>query len=90
MSKKTIEHAASVLREIKAEVYGEFIKDSQILKSVNLDTVRETGFSVVLTLCKGVGYHSTILEMWRKWLDAEEYVVSVSRNQLRITFNVMY
>ena len=90
MDKKTIEHAAGVLRDMKEEVYGEFIKDSQILKSVNLDTVRETGSAVSLTLSRGVGYHSTILEMWRKLLEAEYYVVSVSSNKLKITFNVMY
>lgn len=90
MSKKTIEYAAGVLKEIKAEVYGEFIKDSHILKIFNFETARETGFSVDLTLCRGVGYQSTILDMWRKWLEAEYYVVSVSRNQLKITFNVMY
>lgn len=90
MSKKTVEHAVDVLRDMKEEVYGEFINDSFIFRNFNYDTARETGFSVSLTLSKGVGYHNTILEMWRKWLEADNYVVSVSRNQLEITFNVMY
>ena len=90
MSKKTIEHAVDVLRDMKEEIYGEFIEDSFIFRNFNYDTARETGFSVSLTLSKWEYYHSTILEMWRKWLEAEEYVVSVSQNQLIITFNVMY
>ena len=90
MSKKTIEHAVDVLRDMKEEIYGEFIKDSFIFRSFDFEKARETGFAVSLTLSTGDGFHSTILEMWRKWLEAEEYVVSVSQNQLRITFNVMY
>ena len=89
MKKKTIEFAANVLKEIKAEVNVGVIKDYHISKLCNIETARETGLAVVLTLSPGVGYHSTILEMWRKWLEAEYYVVSVSRNQLEITFNVM-
>ena len=90
MSKKTIKHAVDVLRDMKEEIYGEFIKDSFIFRNFDFEKVRETGFAVSLTLSNGVGYNSTILEMWRKWLEAEYYVVSVSRNQLEITFNVMY
>ena len=89
MRKKTIEHAVDVLRDMKEEIYGEFIKDSFIYRRFDFEKARETGFAVSLTLSPGVGYHSTILEMWRKWLEAEYYVVSVSRNQLEITFNVM-
>ena len=90
MRKKTIEHAADVLRDIKEEVYGEFIRDSYIFRIFDFEKVRETGFAVSLTLSSEFGYHSTILEMWRKWLEAEYYVVSVSQNQLQITFKVMY
>lgn len=90
MSKKTIEHAVDVLRDMKEEIYGEFIKDSFIYRIFDFEKARETGFAVDLTMCKGVGYHSTILEMWRKWLEADYYEVSVSRNQLKITFKFMY
>ena len=90
MSKKTIEHAAGVLKEIKAEVNAGVIKDSHISKLCNMDTARETGIAVVLTLSTKYDYPSSILEKWRTRLEAEDYVISVSRNQLRITFNVMY
>lgn len=90
MSKKTIEHAAKVLKEIKEELYEGFIKDSQILKMCNSETGRETLFAIVLTLSTKYDYSSTILEKWRKRLHAEDYLISVSRNQMRITFNLMY
>lgn len=90
MSKKKIENAFKVLKEIKAEVNTGVIKDSHFSKLYNLDTARETGLAVVLTLSTKYDYPSTIMDKWRKRLDAEDYVISVSRNQLRITFNVMY
>ena len=90
MKKKTIEFAANVLKEIKAEVNVGVIKDSHISKLCNMDTARETGLAVVLTLSTKYDYPSTILEKWRKRLEAEDYEISVSRNQLKITFNVMY
>ena len=90
MSKKTIEHAVDVLRDMKEEIYGEFIKDSFIFRSFDFEKARETGFAVSLTLSTKYDYPSTILEKWRKRLEAEYYVVSMNRNQLEITFNVMY
>ena len=90
MKKKTIEHAAGVLREIKAEVNSGVIKNHEIPVLCNMETGRETGFAVVLTLSTKYDYPSTIMEKWRKRLEAENYVISVMRNQLRITFNVMY
>ena len=90
MSKKTIEHAANVLKEIKAEFNAGAIKDSEFSKLYKIGTERETGLAVVLTLSTKYVYPSTILDKWRKRLEAEEYVISVSRNQLRIMFIVMY
>lgn len=90
MSKKKIENAVKVLKEIKAEVNTGVIKDSHISKLCNMETARETGLAVVLTLSTKYDYPSTIMDKWRKRLDAEDYVISVMRNQLRITFNVMY
>lgn len=90
MSKKTIEHAAGVLNEIKAEVNNGVIKGHEIPVLCNMDTGRETGFAVVLNLSTKYDYSSKILDKWRNRLEAFDYVISVSRNQLRITFNVMY
>lgn len=90
MSKKTIEHAASVLKEIKAEVKDGVIKDYEIPRLCNMETAHETGFAVVLMLSTKFDYTSPVLENWRKRLEADDYVINVKRNQLRIRFNVMY
>lgn len=90
MSKKKIENAIKVLIEIRAEVNSGVIKSHEIQVLCNMDTERETDFAVVLTLSTKYDYPSTILEKWRKRLEADDYVISVRRNQLRITFKIMY
>ena len=90
MSKKTIEHAASVLKEIKAEINPDVIKDYEMPTLCNMETARETGFAVILTLSTKFDYTSAVLDEWRKRLEADDYMISVKRNQLRVRFNVMY
>ena len=90
MSKKTIEHAASVLKEIKAEINPDVIKDYEMPTLCNMETARETGFAVILTLSTKFDYTSAVLDDWRKRLEADDYMISVKRNQLRVRFNVMY
>lgn len=90
MSKKTTEHAASVLKEIKAEINPDVIKDYEMPTLCNMETARETGFAVILTLSTKFDYTSTVLDYWRKRLKADDYMISVKRNQLRVRFNVMY
>ena len=90
MSKKTIEHAASVLKEIKAEINPDVIKDHEMPTLCNMETCKETGFAVILTLSTKYDYTSAVLDDWRKRLEADDYMISVKRNQLRVRFNVMY
>ena len=87
---KTIEHAASVLKEIKTEINEGVIKDYEMPTLCNMETARETGFAVILTLSTKYDYTSAILDDWRKRLEADDYMISVKRNQLRVRFNVMY
>ena len=87
---KTIEHAASVLKEIKAEINEGVIKDYEMPTLCNMETARETGFAVILTLSTKYDYTSAIFDDWRKRLEASDYMFSVKRNQLRVRFNVMY
>lgn len=87
---KTIEHAASVLKEIKAEINEDVIKDYEMPSLCNMQTARETGFAVILTLSTKYDYTSAILDDWRKRLEASDYMISVKRNQLRVRFNEMY
>lgn len=90
MSKKTKEHAASVLKEIKAEVNDEVIKDYRIQDLCNMETVRVTGFAVILTLSARYDYTSENLENWRKRLDADDYIISVNCNRLQVRFDIMF
>lgn len=89
-NKKEIKQAASVLREIKAEVKEGVIKSSEIPSLCNIDTGQETGFAVILTLSTKFDYDNARLENWRRRLDADDYWISVSRNQLKVRFNVMF
>ena len=90
MSKKTTEHAASVLKEIMAGLNPDVIKDYEMPTLCNMETARETGFAVILTLSTKFDYPSAVLDDWRKRLEADDYMISVKRNQLRVRFNVMY
>ena len=90
MSKKTTEHAVSVLKEIMAGLNPDVIKDYEMPTLCNMETARETGFAVILTLSAKFDYTSAVLDDWRKRLEADDYMISVKRNQLRVRFNVMY
>ena len=90
MSKKTTEHAASVLKEIMAGLNPDVIKGYEMPTLCNMETARETGFAVILTLSTKFDYTSAVLDDWRKRLEADDYMISVKRNQLRVRFNVMY
>lgn len=90
MNKKTKEHAANVLKEIKESVHADVIKDSHISRFCDVETKREVGFVVFMTLSDKFNYTSLLLEKWRKQFEADAYVVSVMQNTLRIRFHVMY
>ena len=90
MAKKTTDRAFEVLKAIKAEVNSDVIKDHEIPTLCNMETCKETGFAVILTLSTKYDYTSAVLDDWRKRLEADDYMISVKRNQLRVRFNVMY
>ena len=90
MAKKTTDRAFEVLKAIKAEVNSDVIKDHEMPTLCNMETCKETGFAVILTLSTKYGYTSAVLDDWRKRLEADDYMISVKRNQLRVRFNVMY
>lgn len=64
MSKKTTEHAASVLKEIMAGLNPDVIKDYEMPTLCNMETARETGFAVILTLSTKFDYTSAVLDDW--------------------------
>ena len=90
MNEKTTDYAASVLTAIRTEVNSDVIKDYEMPTLCNMDTCKETGFAVILILSTKYDYTSAVLENWRKRLFADDYMISVRRNQLRVRFNVMY
>ena len=90
MAKKTTDRAFEVLKQIKAEVNSDVIKDHEMPTLCNMETCKETGFAVILTLSTKYDYTSAVLDDWRKRLEADDYMISVKRNQLRVRFNVMY
>ena len=90
MAKKTTDRAFEVLKEIKAEINEGVIKDHEMPTLCDIQTCEETGFAVILTLSTKYDYTSAVLDDWRKRLEADDYMISVKRNQLRVRFNVMY
>lgn len=90
MSEKVIEHPVRHLEEIKAEVKEDVIKDSSILDFSEVNIASLKGFVVLMTLSTKYNYPYAVLENWRKRLGADDYVLCVDRNRLKIRFNVPY
>ena len=90
MAKKTTEQAANALKEIMAGLNEGVIKDYEMPTLCNMETCKDTGFAVILTLSTKYEYTNKVLDMWRDKLQADDYMISVRRNQLRVRFNVMY
>lgn len=90
MEKKTIEHAAGVLRKIKAETNESVIKDYEMPRLCDEETAVQIGFAVILTLSTKFVYTSNILNQWRERLAADDYLIRVNRNQLHVRFNVTF
>ena len=90
MEKKTTDRAFEVLKAIKAEVNSDVIKDNEMPTLRNMETCKEIGFAVILMLSTKYEYTSVMLDDWRKRLEADDYMISVKRNQLRVRFHVMY
>lgn len=90
MANKTTEQAYKVLKEIETEVNDGVIKECQIPTLCNMNTLEETGFAVVLTLSTKFDYRNTMLDNWKERLSADDYMISVRRNQMQVRFNVRY
>lgn len=90
MSKKTTEQAAKALKEIMAELNEGVIKEYQMPMLCNMETCKETGFAVILILSTKFDYTNRILDNWKERLCADDYIISVKRNQFRVRYNVRY
>ena len=87
--KKTTEQAAKALKEIMAELNPDVIKDYEMPTLCNMETCKDTGFAVILTLSTKFDYTNKVLDNWKERLSADDYMISVRRNQLKVRFNVM-
>ncbi len=90
MAKKTTEQAAKALKEIMAELNDGVIKDYEMPMLCNMETAKVTGFAVILTLSTKFDYTNKVLDNWRDRLSADDYMITVRRNQLRVRYNVMF
>ena len=90
MAKKTTEQAAKALKEIMAELNDGVIKDYEMPMLCNMETAKVTGFAVILTLSTKFDYTNKVLDNWRDRLSADDYMITVRHNQLRVRYNVMF
>lgn len=90
MTEKTIGQAFDELKALKAELENDVIKEHEMPTLCDVSTCKDTGFAVILTLSTKYDYPSDALDDWKNRFMADDYVVSVRRNQLKVRFNVRY
>ena len=74
---------------IKAQYEAEVIKDYEIPRLVNMKGEHK-GFGVKLQLNTSYDYNEATLTKWEGLLKADEWYISVKRNQLHVTFKVRF
>ena len=85
-----LKDVVAVIGAIKAQFDVEVIKDYEIPQLVNKKTKQYTGFGVKLQLNTRYDYDEEMLTQWKNMLNADEWYISVKRNQLHVTFKVRY
>jgi hypothetical protein len=87
---KLLDEVIAGITEIKAQFKVEVIKDYEIPPLVNTNTGEYVGFGVKLQLNTRYDYGEAMLTEWKRLLKADEWYISVKRNQLHVTFKVRY
>ena len=85
-----LEDIIAAIKTIKGQYEVEVIKDYEIPPRINTKTCEYTGFGVKLQLNTRYDYNEEILDQWKQILKADDWYISVNRNQLHITFTVRY
>ena len=85
-----LKHVVGAIGAIKAQFEVEVIKDYEIPPLVNTKTMQDIGFGVKLQLNTRYDYDEEMLTQWKNMLKADEWYISVKRNQLHVTFKVRY
>ena len=78
------------IRVIKAQFDAEVIKEYEIPPLVNTNTGEDIGFGVKMQLSTRYDYDEELLTEWKRLLKADDWYISVKRNQLHVTFKVRY
>ena len=85
-----LKHVVGAIGAIKAQFEVEVIKDYEIPPLVNTNTGEDIGFGVKMQLNTRYDYDEEMLTQWKNMLKADEWYISVKRNQLHVTFKVRY
>lgn len=85
-----LKNIVSAIGVIKNKFEVEVIKDYEIPPLVNLLSKQEIGFAVKLLLNTRYDYNEELITDWKRLLNADEWYISVKRNQLHIIFKVRY
>lgn len=89
-NKKTTEHAAEVIKAIKAEYGEDIIKDFMMPSLCNVKTGKDVGFAVMLTMKSKSAYADNLLNDWKQKFGADSYQIRVAYNRLEITYKVRF
>ncbi len=85
-----LKDAVAAIGVIRAQYEGEVIKDYEIPPLVNMNTGENIGFGVKLQLNTRYDYGEDMFTQWKNMLKADDWYISVKRNQLHVTFKVRY
>lgn len=85
---KTTEYAYEVIKAMKEDYADGVIKDFEMPPLVNMKTGKTIGFAVVLQVGTKYDYTDALLKEWQERFLADEFSISVKRNQMWLTFKV--
>ena len=86
--KKTAEEAQEIVKSLQGIYAKGVIKDWEIPPLVNVETGKDTGFAVIIRIAPKYEYTNDLLNEWKEMLSADEYTITVKKNQLQIKFIV--
>ena len=87
---KTQQQAAEMVQSLQGNYAKGVIKDWNIQTLVNIKNGKDTGFAVIIYLASKYEYSNNLLNDWKEKLSADEYTISVKKNQLQVKFTVRY
>ena len=88
IKEKTTEYVYEVIKAMKEEYADGVIKDFEMPPLVNMKTGKTIGFAVVLQVGTKYDYTDQLLREWQDRFLADEFSISVKRNQMWLTFKV--